>query len=265
MNKKQWIVIASAVVLFSVLYFGFDTKPSSHRTIEEKRSLAAVTTDAGSLVLEAKKSLGPQQAALLNGLEAEYKASKSDSAQVEILKQLSSNWYKFERPDIAGYYAEEVANLSGDEEAWSIAGTTYSICLQRQTDEKVKDFCTERAISALETAASLNPSNLQHKVNLALVYTEQPPQDNPMKGILMLVEMNKQYPENVSVLTQLGRLAIKTGQFEKAIERLGKAAELEPTNRMVNCLLANAYSSVGNQERADFFNKNCEALSAKEN
>ena len=58
MNKTQWVVVASAVVLFSVLYFGFDTKPSGHRDIEEKRSLSAVTTDAGSLVLEAKKSLG---------------------------------------------------------------------------------------------------------------------------------------------------------------------------------------------------------------
>ena len=261
MNKMQWVVIVSAVALFSVLYFGFDTKPSSHEAIEEKRTLTAVSTDAGSLVKEAKKSLEPQQMAILNGLEVDYQDAASDSVRIERLKELSSNWYDFGRADVAGYYAEEVAELVGDEDAWSIAGTTYSICLQRQADEKTKEFCAERAVGALETAASLNPDNLQHKINLALVYTERPPQDNPMKGVLMLVEMNKNNPENVAVLTQLGRLAIKTGQFDKAVERLGKVVELEPTNRPANCLLATAYGNLGNQERADFFTKNCEALS----
>lgn len=262
MSKTQWIVIVSAAVLFAVLYFGFDTKPASHSSIEEKRSLSAVSTDANSLVSDAKKSLGPQQVAQLTALEAELQSASSDSTKTELLKQLSSNWYKFERPEIAGYYAEEVAKLANEEESWSIAGTTYSICLQRSQDEKIRSFCTERAIGALETAASLNPSNLQHKVNLALVHTENPPQDNPMQGVLMLVELNKQNPENVSVLTQLGRLAIKTGQFEKAVERLGKAVELEPSNRMAVCLLASAHENLGNQSEATEFKKVCDTLSS---
>jgi len=262
MNKTQWIVIISAAVLFSVLYFGLDTKPYSHSSVEEKRGLSAVSTDANSLVMEAKKSLGPQQIAVLTALEAEYQSAKTDSVKTGALKQLSSNWYKFERPDVAGYYAEEVASLSNEEEAWSIAGTTYSICIQRMKEEKVRGFCTERAISALETAASLNPDNLQHKINLALVHTENPPKENPMQGVLMLVDLNKQHPENVSVLTQLGRLAIKTGQLEKAVQRLGKAVELEPDNRSANCLLASAYENMGDP-KASSFKAKCTELSSQ--
>lgn len=261
MNKTQWIVLIAAAVLFSVLYFGLDTKPASHSSIEQKRSLSAVSTDAGSLVREAKKSLGPQQIAALTAIEAESEAAESDSAKAESLKKLSSNWYQFERPDIAGFYAEEVAQLLNDQEAWSIAGTTYSICLQRNQEEKIRNFCTERAINALETAASLNPENIQHKVNLALVHTENPPPDNPMQGVLMLVDLNKQNPENVSVLVQLGRLAIKTGQFEKAVERLGKAVELEPENRAANCMLGNAFESMGDKSQAETYKQACEKLS----
>src|SRR5690606_5723955 len=106
-----------------------------------------------------------------------------------------------------------------------------------------------------------NPSNLQHQVNLALVYTENPPSENPMKGILMLVNLNKQEPENVMVLNQLGRLAIKTGQFEKAIERLSKAIELEPDNLASNCLLAKAYQGTGDQAKASKYQTQCEQLS----
>ena len=263
MNKTQWIVIAIAAILFFGLYFGFDTNPSGQKAIEEKRSLAAVSTDVNSLIVEAKKSLDPQQKGSLAILSTELESATSDSARVELLKQLSSNWYKFEKIGVAGHYAEEVAKITQTEEAWSIAGTTYSICVQREQEKKVKDYCTERAISSLETAASLRPDEIQHKINLALVHTANPPQDNPMQGILMLVELNKQYPENVSVLVQLGRLAIKTGQFEKAVERLGKAVELEPENRNANCMLAQAFEGKGDNDQAASFSQKCQELSER--
>jgi uncharacterized protein HemY len=95
------------------------------------------------------------------------------------------------------------------------------------------------------------------------VYAENPPQDNPMKGVMMLVELNKQFPENVSVLAQLGRLAIKTGQWEKAIERLEQALAIEPENSFAVCLLAQAYEGSGNQEQAGIFFAKCEELSSK--
>jgi len=95
------------------------------------------------------------------------------------------------------------------------------------------------------------------KVNLALCYVEYPLQDNPMKGILMLVDLNKNNPDNSLVLTNLGRLAIQTRQYDKAIERLGRVVELDPKNRNANCLLAQAYGEMGNQEKTDFYLNRC--------
>lgn len=261
MNKSQWILISAAVVLFAVLYFGFDTKPSKQKEIEKERATAFTSTDINSLLVDAKSGLPAQATASLAALESDLEKAPADSAKAESYKQLSSLWYQLEKPAIAGYYAEKVAEIVRDEAAWSIAGTTFSLCLQREQEDKIKSFCTEHAVQALEKAASLNPGNIQHKVNLALVYAENPPKDTPMKGILMLVDLNKQFPDDVLVLTQLGRLAIKTGQFDRAVQRLSRAVELAPDNQQAACLLAQAYEGMGDAAKAAEFKSKCEKSS----
>ncbi|TAK44578.1 MAG: hypothetical protein EPO28_04640 [Saprospiraceae bacterium] len=263
MTKMQWSVLLGAGTLFLVLFWGFDTKPNAQKEVENRRALAATSTDAIALLNEAKGSLGIQESAKVLTLESELVNASSDSMKIEIYKKLSSAWYDANKPAIAGFYAEKIAGLTKTEDAWSIAGTTYSICVQREKEEKVRSYCRQYAIQSLENAASLNPSNLQHKVNMALVYTEMPLKENPMKGIMMLVDMNKQYPQNVLVLTQLGRLALKTSQFEKAIQRLQQAIAIEPDNSEVNCLLSDAYSGIGDAPKAEAARKKCEELSIK--
>jgi len=260
MNKPQWIVVSVAAVLFLLLYFGFDTKPGNHKEIEKQRVLAAVSTDINAMLRDAKKSLSPQESASVLALEKELEGT-ADTAKAHLYKRLSSLWYSLEKPGISGYFAEKVAEAESSEEAWSIAGTTYSICLQQEQEEKVKAYCTQKAIQSLENAASINPANIQHKVNLALVHVENPPKDNPMKGVLMLVEMNKHNPGNPVVLMQLGRLAVKTGQYDKAVERLEEALAAQPDNRTANCLLAQAYQGLGNSEKAKIFQQKCDLMS----
>ncbi len=263
MTKMQWGAILGAASLFLVLFFGFNTKPGAQKAVEKRRALAATSTDINALLNEAKGSMGIEMSAKVLTLESRLENAKSDSDKIEIYKELSSKWFEGNKPAIAGFYAEKLAEMAMTEDAWSIAGTTYSICVQREKEEKVRSYCRQRAIQALENATSLNPSNLQHKVNMALVYAEMPLKENPMKGILMLVEMNKQYPENVLVLTQLGRLALKTSQYGKAVERLQQAIGIDPDNRGANCLLVEAYSGIGDIHNAESARKKCEELSEK--
>jgi len=261
MTKLQWAVILSAVALFFLLYFGCERTPPDIAALEETRGLAAEATTPEALIDEAKAELEAAQAAKVEALRQEVESTMQDSVKAAVYQSLSSEWYKFGYPAIAGYYAEELAGLRNTEESWSIAGTTYSICIQRSEAEKVREFCTARAVRAFENAISLNPDNTAHRVNLALTYTTNPPPDNPMKGVLMLRELNQDEPDNVLVLNALGRLSIKTGQYDKAVERLEAALQNEPGNANTICLLAQAYEGKGNGGKAQEYAEKCRSLS----
>ena len=265
MTKLQLSVVAFSTILFLGLYFGFDIKDRTQKEVEQRRSLIAESTDISTLLNEAKEDLTASQSATLVALETAVREATSDSIRIKAQEKLSGWWYDQGQPAIAGFHAEQIAELVGSEEAWSIAGTTFAICQQRSQDEKVRSYCSQHAVKAFENAISLNPSGLANQVNLALTYTEAPPKDNPMKGILMLVELNKRYPENVLVLTNLGRLAIQTGQFAKAVERLQKAVELEPENVVANCLYAKALDGAGQRPLAEEYQKKCQSLTTSVN
>lgn len=261
MTKLQWIVIFSAIGLFFLLYFGCDTKPEKQQLLEKTRALQAESTDVSVLLRDAKAKLSSSQNGRIFLLEQELNQSEEDSLRSGTLQRLSGTWFDLGYPAIAGYYAQEIAETAGTEESWSIAGTTYTICVQRAEEVKVKEYCTGRAIRSFESAMSLNPDELAHQVNLALVYTENPPADNPMRGVLMLRELNDAHPNNVLVMNTLARLAIKTGQFDRAIQRLERSLELEPENQNTICLLATVYTNAGTgyESQAAEFAAKCNA------
>lgn len=258
MTKNQYILIFGSLLLFLVLYFGCDTKNDSQKALEKTRALAAESTDINALLKSAKSDLIPEAENAVFALERQIEEMPDDSTKLGLFQQLSGLWFELGRSGISGYYAQRIAEIDNNENSWSIAGTTYTICVQRSQEEKVKNFCSGRAVTAFENAISINPENMAHKVNLALCYAENPPKDNPMKGVLMLVDLNKQAPENVMVLNSLGRLAIKTGQYDRAIERLTTALENEPENIKTVCLLAQAYEAKGDTENAQAFAEKCQ-------
>ncbi len=261
MTKLQIAVLAGAAALFFALYFGCETKSKDQKTLEKTRVFAAESTDINVLLSAAKQSLAPAAAGEVAAIEQELNLTKGDtSAHVEVLKRLSGVWYRLGDAGISGYYAQLVAEQANTEDAWSKAGTTYAICVQRSQEDKVRDFCTQRAVAAFESAASINPDNLAHRINLAVVYAENPPKEDVMRGITMLLELNRNHPDNVSILNNLGRLAIKTGQFERALERLGRVLELDPGNPVATCLMADAWKGAGDAAKAGEFEQACRQL-----
>jgi thioredoxin-like negative regulator of GroEL len=254
MNKQQIIVIASAIALFFILYFGCDVKSKEQKAVAQSRELTADVVNINSLIENATASLNPSQKADIQSL-----TQKAENNTPSVLKQLSGAWHDIGREEIAAYYAEKVAEIEKTEEAWSIAGANYYLAIQQNTEQNIRDFCTQKATNAFQNAISTNPSNLDNRINLALCYTENPPKDNPMKGILQLRELDKENPENIPVNVQLARLAIKTGQFDRAIERLEKMEAKEPNNKRVLCLLADAYQGGNNPKAAEMLKK-CESL-----
>lgn len=258
MNKSQVLVLVAAGILFLILFLGFDTIPPKQKSLEKSRSSNIEATSVTNLIKEVTPKLNKEQKSILDAINLDLEKTGSDTIKrIEILKSLSGTWYDFGYPAIAGTFAEDIAVFQKSEEAWSMAGTTYAICVKNAEDSKTKEFCSKRAIKTFENAISLAPDNVEHRINLAICYVDNPAKDNPMQGILMLRELNTKYPDNVPVLNQLGKLALQTNQTEKALERLEAAIALEPKNMNTICLLAKAYRNAGNEAKAAEYNKKC--------
>ena len=257
MTKGQLAVIFGSLALFGVLYFGCETKT---KNFNQERSLSIQNTSIDNLMLEAKSSLNAVQLQEIALLDQELKNSTTDSLLISNHKRLSAKWYDFGYPSIAGFHAEEIAKLENTEEAWSMTGTTYNLCIRNAHSQKERDYCTEKAVEAFENSISINPDNISNRINLSLAYVDNPPKDNPMKGILLLRALNESNPQNVQVLNQLARLAIRTGQNQRAIERLTTVLSIENENPIAICLIAQAYENNGEAEKATVFKQKCSEI-----
>ena len=255
-NKKQSILILGMILLFCFIYFGMETKPKEQRDLEKSRSATIEATGIQNIVMESKKLLSKDNLNIIEAMQTEFKNASTDQEKVEKAKVLASKWYEFGSPIVSGYYAEEIANIENTQEAWSIAGTTYSIGMNSSKVEKNSQFAKGRAIKAFETAITMSDDNISDRINLALIYVEKP--DNyPMQGIQMLLKLNESYPDNVQVLNQLARLGIRTNQLDKAVQRLQKALSIEPDNNTSICLIAEVYSKMGQEDLAKEFQDKC--------
>lgn len=259
MKKGPALLLLVCALLFSILYWGFDKVPVDIKKAEKSRSLTFEKIDIASLISGEVEKLTSDARSYVFSAQAALAQDMPDSARIVILKNLSGFWFQQNQRAISAHYAEAIAEKTDQVNSWSIAGTSYVLC-SRTEDGDLGDYCRDKSITCFENAISLDPDNADHKINLALAYVYRPLQDNPMKGILQLRDLQEQYPENTAVLVQLARLSIQTNQLENAIKRLNMALELEPNLPSATCLMAEAYRQMNQVEMANQFDSKCKAL-----
>ncbi len=260
MNRLQWLVVGAAGLLAAVLLLAFDNTSVVARNANTSLLSSGPSLDVAPLMREAKAALTPAELVEIERLEALAQQEQGDD-QLPWLKELSGRWYRLNEPYLAGYYAEMVAERQNDAESWAIAGTTY-FAGANSLNEMIREQCLKKALEVTENAISLDPGESRHRVNLALVYTEIPPAGDPMKGIQMLLSMNEKDPDDVLVINTLGRLAMRTGQWERAKDRLEHAIELDPSNGNTVCLLSDVYAQLGDARHGEMRDK-CIFLTSK--
>jgi len=255
-KEQAWYIIG-AIILLAGLYFGFDIHPSSQKALEKSRALNAQEYDITSYQAEAKKSLKAEDIQYLEALESQLQHAGADSVKFNVLKQLSGYWYQMGNPVMAGLYAKEVAEKENTGLSWSITGTTFASGLQRDLEEKQKLFLRDQALEAFEKAISLEPQEVDHRVNQALCYVEMPAAGEPMKGIQMLAGLATTYPESAGPPYQLARLAVRTGQYDRALTRIEQAMELAPEDQRIACLAADIYTALNRPDEAAKLAERC--------
>ena len=264
LNRQQYIAIATSILLVFGMYFGCNRIPKDHKSKETTvASLPAEDAEIGEWITKAKTKLSPEVSASVTSIEQQIKMTTSDTAKSNLMKQLSSTWYRQKQMIVAGYYANQIAAIDKTEKGWNIAASTLLEGIRESDDTHLKQYCSENAAKAYENAILLAPKEVDYQIGLALCYTEFPPQDNPMKGILQLRALDTKFPDNAKVLFQLAKLAMRTNQYDKAVTRLEQILKTNPNNPDAICLIADAYKGQGDAAKSSMFAQKCQSLFKK--
>lgn len=254
MSRGPVIALVLSLVLVLGIFFLLPTKDQSQKAIEKSRALGFEKISIPVLLQQARAGLSEEDRIYLSELEAHEQDSV---ATVENLKTLSREWFSRGEWLLAGHYAEKVAEKVKNADAWGISGSTFALGMQRYEETDKVDFAKKKAIESYEKAISLDPKELEYKVNLAVCYAEKPDSEHPMQGIMMLLDLDKKHPNSPKVLNTLAYYGLQTGQLDKAEARLKVVLEQDPDNSRANCLMARLLEEKGESNKAVAFKEKC--------
>ncbi len=262
------VLLLSLVVLGQMGYTVPKTKKGETTGDEPKELLTEEI-----VLAEARNALDSSQTVWLAELDKEKAQAATTIKEAEVLKLISRTWFEYGNYIVSGYYARKVAELLDTGEAWGIAGTTYGMGFKTSAKNDEKILAARQAIAALQKAQKLEPDTLQHALNEGLMYLELSAVDAtvmPMKGVRMLQDLDKQFPDNVMVNMTLARLSVtRSGDLAKAKPRLEKVLEIAEKKTVsseilleANYFLIDCYKAENNKEKVLFHYDNTIRLSA---
>jgi tetratricopeptide (TPR) repeat protein len=239
-RKIQFIILTGAIALTIVLYLA----PQKVNRKESDTSNADVFSFE-SLLTSAKGSLKRQEIEPLSKLENELSKNQTD---VLLLDSLGKQWDKLGQPVISAHYFELIAEQHPDEKNWLNAGYRYFDAFKMLNDSTLRARMVSKAINCYSNVLKYNPENLDAKTDLGACYAEGT--NEPMKGIMLLREVVSANPEHENAQFNLGILSVRSGQYEKAIERFQKVIEIDPARKEMYFMIGKTYAMAGNREKA---------------
>lgn len=246
LNRKQVVVVGSVVVLMGLM-LSMDiqglVKP------KEGAEASAGTTPAApakTFSLEevsegSKQNLTANLRKQVVDLEAALK-SASENEKVDLQKQLAQKWDDLNHAAPAAFYYELVAQKEPGFSPWLKAGDKFTDAYQQTTDTLMQPALVQKAIYAYQQADKLQPNTPEVKTGLGIAYVSGTP--NPMQGIQLLLDVVKDDPKNLKANLNLGLFSMKSGQYEKAVERFKTVISIAPSAEAW-FYLASSYENMG--------------------
>ncbi len=204
----------------------------------------------------AKAAIGPGLSAKINNLEAELTKAED---KLSIQKQLATSWDDVNQAAPAAFYYQEVARKDNSLDSWLKAGNRFNDAYKLTQDTSAQPVFTQNAVEAFENALKLKPNSLEAKTGLGVAYVNGGA--TPMQGIGLLREVVAQEPDNISANLNLGLFSMKSGQFEKAVDRFKTVLKLKPDFETY-FYLAESYKQLGRKNEAIAAYQKCKELVA---
>lgn len=253
MKTKQYIAIGSVVVLMGVL-LSLDIKglikPEDNTEMQAEAEGAANSTtssvSAESISTAAKQNLNANLAADIERLEKELKGA-SDEDAIEIQEQLAIKWDDVNQPAAAAFSYEAIAKAKPSYENWLKAGDRFTEGYKNFSDTTAIQGLVNKAINAYQKALDINKESLDAQTGLGVAYVTGT--QNPMQGIQLLLGVVKKDPKNVPANLNLGLFSMKSGQFNKAVDRFKTVIEVKATPEAY-FYLGTSYENLGLKSEA---------------
>jgi tetratricopeptide (TPR) repeat protein len=242
-TRTQLLVLTGALALTAVLYF-------APQKIKQGESGEAGTENREpysfeSLLNSVKGSMKREELEPVSKLEDLVNKNQHD---LILLDSLGKQWDRLEQPVISSHYFEMIAEQQPGEKSWLNAAYRYFDAFKTAGDSTLRVMMVNKAITAYGNVLSYNAGNLDAKTDLGVCYVEGTPE--PMKGIMMLREVVSKNPEHENAQFNLGVLSVKSGQYDKAIERFQKVLQINPSRKEMYYMIGKSYILSGNKEKA---------------
>ena len=180
-----------------------------------------------------------------------------------MLGAIGDKWTKTGNIIVAGKYFADAAEINKDVKTWEEAATRFFIGFPNAADTLAKMYAVQEAIKSYEQLRKLDSTNMDYPVQEAVCYIDG--QGQVMPGVLLLKGVEKKDPDNKDMNLILGRLAVVSGQYDKAVARLEKLITMDPNNAEAYFHLAEAYRALGRKDEAIKTLEHCKSLVTDEN
>ncbi len=264
MNRKQIVVIVAVVAVMGYLYSlpvkGL-VKPkaataNSGVAGEDEGVHRAANVTVATVSEAAKAAVGLGLSVKINNLEAELtKAEEKDKLSLQ--RQLAVSWDDVNQSAPAAFYYQDVARKSNKLEDWLKAGNRFNEAYKLTQDTSAQPVFTLNAVEAFQSALKLKPNSLEAKTGLGVAYVNGGA--TPMQGIALLLEVVKQEPDNRDANLNLGLFSMKSGQFEKAVQRFTTVVNQKPEFEPY-FYLGESYKQLGRKNEAIAAYQKCKEL-----
>jgi tetratricopeptide (TPR) repeat protein len=258
----HYIAIVVALAIAGVLYFGGNTvapkkeKPASAPMAQGgtpgERQAAGLDipepANFDTLLIAAKKKLSPAAQAEISRQENTITRGDVKEQQILAYETLGKLWQQNKNRQIAAYYFAQSGKLENSHKKLNFAAHLLSEELHDERDPHVRQWMSELAISCYQQSIELNPANDTTRIDLAEIYFNGT--GETMKGIEQLLTIVRKDSTNIPANIILGKMAVESGQLDKAILRGQTILRVDKDNIEARLFLAEAYKRTGKVQMA---------------
>ncbi|MFN4974736.1 MAG: tetratricopeptide repeat protein [Bacteroidota bacterium] len=254
MNKTQLSLVTVALLLLvSLFFFGKTHLPNINQpspTAANDSGHAAQQTN--ELLTVSRSQLSPARLQYLQNIENQLDKSLPTEEKLHVLHQLSRFWAdSADNYLLYAFYNGEAAKLENSEKSLTFAARLFlNEMMSAQEETERQHWLAENAKDLFDKALIINPKNDSNRIGRGACYIFGQLSDNPMEGILPIREIAEKQPDNMYAQMVLALGGRKSGQYDKAIERLLLIVSKEPDNLEAAFQLAECYELKGDKQQA---------------